>query len=91
MWGDTSSFIHVSRKCSVVKASNADDKKHVMLRRESIKLTHNACSYTECLEKPLSKFGHSWREVMILTKCEGTWDNTICHRYGEEDVHETYE
>ena len=90
MWGGTS-FMHVSRKCSVVKASNADDKKHVMLRRESIKLTHNACSYTECLEKPLSKFGHSWREVMILTKCEGTWDNTICHRYGEEDVHETYE
>ena len=65
-------FMHVSRECSVVKTSNAVHKKYVMLRGELVKLTYNACNHTEYLEKHLSKFRHSWREVIVLTKCEGT-------------------
>ena len=85
-------FTYVSRKHGVVKTSNTVHKKCVILRRESVKLTYDACSCTGYLERCLSKFGHSWRgRVIVLTKCKGTWDNTICCRYGEEDVCETHE
>ena len=52
-------FTYISRKYSVVKTSNAVYKKYVMLRRGSVKLTHNACSCIGYLEKCLSKFRHS--------------------------------
>ena len=52
-------FTYISREYDVVKTSNAVYKKHVMLRRGSVKLTHNACSCIGYLEKCLSKFRHS--------------------------------
>lgn len=43
-------FAHVSGERGVVKTGDAVNKKRVVSRRESAKLTHNACSRTERLE-----------------------------------------